>query len=163
MQTLAELIMRFMLLMVPVFLLMAGCQSPGLEKLLGPKQPPLEDSIYISIPDKRIPEKYAVYSGLWEGGWLVNRKNLLKIKFAVQKIDTAGNARGVYAWGDDPLGRFDAGNSHFRGEINKGILKLTFSNGAYATFEIESKNTLNGIYSIGGKKSYGKFFKRDLE
>jgi hypothetical protein len=62
---------------------------------------PLPTTIRIEPPGADLPPEVAAFSGTWEGSW----EGDVPGRLVVERID-AEWARVVYAWGDDPGGRF---------------------------------------------------------
>ena len=132
-------------------ILLAGCQAKEL------RPAPLPENTKITKPSNNVPSEYSAFSGIWAGDW----SGGLDGKIAVQVITENGDARGIYAVGDDPSGRIRAEKFPFKGTIANGVLSLLpFSNGANVKYELLDKRVLEGTYSLNGGNSIGIFKKQ---
>jgi hypothetical protein len=87
------------------------------EELIGALDLP---DIHITPPAADLPPELAAFSGTWEGRWTYSRLgNILLSRLVVEHID-AESARVVYAWGDDPFGRFQRSWNHVRAQVLLG-------------------------------------------
>ena len=91
---------------------------------------PSPPEVTITPPAADLPPELAAYSGTWEGAW----GNVLKSRLIVEKID-AEAARVIYAWADQPQGRFKGGWTRVRAQVLPGG-KLQWGDKVKFTFEM---------------------------
>jgi hypothetical protein len=76
---------------------------------------PAPPELRMTPPAADLPPEVAAFFGTWEGTW----DGVLSSRLVVEEID-ATSARVVYAWADDPQGRFKGGWSRIRAKILPG-------------------------------------------
>ena len=76
---------------------------------------PSPPELRMTPPAADLPPEVTAFFGTWEGTW----DGVLPSRLVVEEID-ATSARVVYAWADDPKGRFKAGWSRVRAKILPG-------------------------------------------
>jgi tetratricopeptide (TPR) repeat protein len=110
---------------------------------------PLPTTIRIEPPVADLPPEVAAFSGTWEGRW----EGDVQGRLAVERID-AEWARVVYAWGDDPGGRFKGGWERVPAKVLPGgrlqsvdeALKTTL------TFEMaQDRMSIQGEHDAAGR------------
>lgn len=135
--------------LVAMALVVAGaCQTPGLQPAA------LPDDTQVVEPGSEVPREYAAFSGVWSGTWGAGLDGTI----AVRRIEPDGTAEVVYAWGDDPQGRFTAGSTVVDARIRDGVLMLErFDTGALARFRLREDGRLDASYEVDGEVTEGVF------
>ena len=138
---------------------LAGCEStssdtPPPVQAAPPPPPPaaasgsaqLDSSVIVTPPDKKVPAKYAAFSGVWSGSWDGGQD----AKLAVRSVSANGRVTVTYAWGS--LGVMKPGIVDGQGKINaSGTMKLDrFASGIDASFTLQGDGTLAGSYLVAG-------------
>lgn len=133
--------------------LLAGCEPTSTESLEPATIPP---STEIKEPAATVPAEYAAFSGLWSGKW----GGVLDSKLAVHTVQPDGRVAAIYAWGDHPDGRFQAGSVATIGQIDGGVLKLEpFGDDVEAIFRLTEDGTLDATFDLRGEISRAEFTK----
>ncbi|RWF73432.1 MAG: hypothetical protein EOS26_17975 [Mesorhizobium sp.] len=115
----------------------------------------MHQSVAVTPPDKAVPTKYAVFSGLWAGR-LDGRYDAI---LAVQTISSNGKVTVTYAWGT--LGDNHPGEAAGAGRIVGSTLKLErLPNGADVSFVMRPDRTLAGTVRLAGQTYTGAFLKQ---
>jgi hypothetical protein len=110
-----------------------------------------------TAPSSDTPAEFAEFSGLWAGKW----GKSLDGKLLVQTIESDGNVRAIYAWGDEPNWNITAGNRQVDGRITANTLDLEkFSNGAVVRYEMQPNGTLAGFYELNNQITKGTFVRQ---
>jgi hypothetical protein len=135
---------------------LAACQSaptePAVVQPTLPPPPPasgsaqLDSSVIVTPPDKKVPSKYAGFSGIWSGSW----DGVQDAKLAVRSVSAKGQVTVTYAWGS--LGDMKPGIVDGQGRIGaNGTMKLDrFASGIDASFTLQGDGTLAGTYLVAG-------------
>jgi hypothetical protein len=136
---------------------LAACQSTSIDAPapIVPAPPPaaaatgsaqLDSSVIITPPDKKVPSKYAGFSGIWSGSWDGGQD----AKLAVRSVSANGRVTVTYAWGS--LGDMKPGIVDGQGKISaNGTMKLErFASGIDASFILQGDGTLTGSYLVAG-------------
>jgi hypothetical protein len=136
---------------------LASCQSAPEPAVMQPIQPPpppapagsgsaeLDSSVIVTPADKKVPAKYAGFSGIWVGTW----DGVQDAKLAVRSVASNGRVTFTYAWG--ALGDMKPGIVDGQGRISNGTMKLDrFASGIDATFTLQGDGTLTGSYLVAG-------------
>jgi hypothetical protein len=108
---------------------------------LGPAQPALSPDTRVAQPAKNVPPEVASLAGVWEG----SRGQVFPSRLVVEKIHPEW-ASILYAWQDDPNGRFRAGWVRTWAKILPGG-KLHWRRPGNFTFELSDDCT-----ALVGKK-----------
>ncbi|PAQ12191.1 hypothetical protein CIT26_01910 [Mesorhizobium temperatum] len=115
----------------------------------------MDQSVAVTPPDKAVPTKYAVFSGLWAG----RLDGMYDAKLAVQTISSNGKVTVTYAWGT--LGDNHPGEAAGAGRIVGTTLKLErLPNGADVSFVMRPDRTLAGTVRLAGQTYTGAFLKQ---
>ncbi len=107
-------------------------------------QSPLPEDISLTAPGRNIATNMAVFGGAWQGVWGVS----LPTALVVERINTNGEARVVYSWGDDAEMGIKAGWSRVTGQVSAGKLHLAMENGATIDFTPRPGGKLSGLYQF---------------
>ena len=137
---------------------LAACETvpsdtpPPVQPAPAPPPPPasgsaqLDSSVIVTPPDKKVPAKFAGFSGIWSGSWDGGQD----AKLAVRSVSANGRVTVTYAWGS--LGDMKPGIVDGQGKINAaGTMKLDrFASGIDASFTLQGDGTLAGTYLVAG-------------
>src|SRR5262249_55303677 len=147
------------LLTLALLAALAACQStsndtpPPVQAAPPPPPPPpgsgsaqLDSSGIVTPPDKKVPAKYAAFSGIWSGSWDGGQD----AKLAVRSVSANGRVTVTYAWGS--LGDMKPGIVDGQGKIGAaGTMELDrFASGIDASFTLQGDGTLAGTYLVAG-------------
>ena len=108
---------------------------------LDPAQPVLSPDTRVAQPAKNVPPEVASLAGIWEGA----RGQVFPSRVVVEKVHPEW-ANILYAWEDDPNGRFQAGWVRTRAKVLPGG-KLHWRHPGDFTFELSEDYT-----ALVGKK-----------
>jgi hypothetical protein len=150
--------MKRSLLMAIAAAALSACQSapePAVVQPVAPPPPPapaaagsadLDSSVIVTPADKKVPSKYAAFSGIWVGTW----DGVQDAKLAVRSVASNGRVTVTYAWGS--LGDMKPGIVDGQGRISAGgTMKLDrFASGIDASFTLQGDGTLTGTYLVAG-------------
>jgi hypothetical protein len=150
--------MRHFLALALLAAALSACQSAPIEPaVVQPVTPPppapppsgsadLDSSVIVTPPDKKVPSKYAAFSGIWTGSW----DGVQHAKLAVRSVASNGRVTVTYAWGS--LGDLKPGIVDGQGKISAGgKMKLDrFASGVDASFVMQGDGTLAGTYLLAG-------------
>lgn len=115
----------------------------------------LDKTVVIVPPDRKVPKKYAAFSGIWVGSW---DGALFDARLAVRTVAPNGAVEATYAWGT--IGDIKPGTADGKGKIGGDRLKFErFANGGDAVFTMQPDGTLAGTYALGTQSFTGVFRK----
>jgi hypothetical protein len=130
----------------------AGCAASSPGKI--PSSIPFPPDTKVTAPGPGVPADLAFFSGKWVGVW----DNTLDHVLVVEAINPP-NATVIYAWGDSMQWNTRRGSTRVLGSFENGVLKLSLSRPATATYKPMPDGTLDALYLWSGGSAKAKLTK----